>query len=130
MLKEIMVGVGGAALIAAIIVAIRSFRIKNEGGKVESIYVDELNIGEVKKWFSDKVTKESLKGTILYPTPENIAKWKLDIDASQQSNTLVRAVYDEEKDKIIAYREVIFSTLSPKLKELLDTNGGVLVIEN
>ena len=137
MLKEVMLvaggvvlGAGGVVLIPAIIDAIKKmFATKKDGGKVESVYVDELSIGEIKKWFSDKVTKETLKGVILYPTPENIAKWNLNIDGSQQGNMLIQAVYDEEKDEIVNYREVIFGTLSEKLKELLDANSGMLVIE-
>lgn len=129
MFKEIMFGAGGAVLIAAIIVAIRTFTVQKDDGKVESVYVDELSIGEIKTWFGDKIIKGMLKGALLYPTPENIAKWKFKIDDSYQGNMLIQAVYDEAKDKIINYREVIFGTLSPKLKELLDANGGILVIE-
>lgn len=127
--KEIMLGAGGVVLIAAIIVAIRRFRAKTGDGKVESVYVDELSIGEIKTWFGDKITKETLKGAILYPTPENVTRWEFNIDISHQNNMIIQAVYDEEKDKIIDYRTVLFSTLSAKLKELLDTNGGMLVIE-
>ena len=130
MLKEVMLGAGGVVLVVAIIAAIRISTAKKADGKVESVYVDELSIGEIKKWFSDKITKGTLKGAILYPTPENITKWKLNIDASQQGNMLIQAVYDEEKDRIVDYREVIFGTMSAKFKELLDANHGVLVIEN
>lgn len=129
MLKEIMLGAGGAALVVLIIAAFsRIFASKKSDEKVESIYVDELSIGEIKQWFSDNLEKETLKGAILYPTPENIDKWKLEIDASKQSNILIQAVYDEEKDEIVNFRQVIFGTLSTKLQELLDANGGVLVI--
>lgn len=138
MLKDFMLGVGvgvgvsvgGPILIKFIITAIKNYIAQKDSEKVDSVYVDELNIGEIKKWFSDKITKNTLKGIILYPTPDNIAKWKLNIDASEQGNILIQAVYDEEHDKIVDYREVIFGILNSKLKELLDTNGGVLVIEN
>lgn len=130
MLKEIVIGAGGVVLIAAIITAVRLYTAPKGGKKVESIYVDEFGVGEMKKWFTDKVTKRTLKGVILYPTPENISKWKLNIDAGRQSNLLIQAVYDEEKEELVAYREVVFSTLSSNLKELLETNGGTLVIEN
>lgn len=141
MLEEIGIGqviligagcVAGGALIVGIIAAVARFikRAQAEGEKVESIYTDELTMGEIKNWFSGKLSRETLKGMILCPTPENIAKWNLDIDKSELDNMLIQAVYDEEKDEITAYREVIFGTLSPKLKELLDTNGGAIVIES
>lgn len=134
MLKEILlvagIGAGVAALVFAIIKAIGNYKANKDAENVVRIYVDELNTGEIKMWFVDKIQKETLKGAILYPTPENIVKWKIQTDASNQDNMLIQAVYDEEKDEIIDYREVIFGKLSSKLQELLDTNGGMLVIEN
>lgn len=130
-IKNLAIGATiGAGVAAIIVAAIKVYKAKKSGEKIESIYVDELNTGEIKKWFSDKLTKEVLKGVLLYPTPENIDKWKFDIDVSRHSNMLIQAVYDEEKDEVTDYREIIYTTLSSKLKELLDTNGGVLVVEN
>lgn len=129
MWKQILIGAGGVALVIAIILAVRNYTADFGSEKIESVYVDELNVGEIKKWFSDKITTPDVKGAILYPTPVNIAKWKLNIDPAQQGNMLIQAVYDEGKDEILNYRQVIFGTLSSKLQELLDANGGVLVIE-
>lgn len=130
MIKEIILGTGGAVLIAAIIAAVIIYRSsRKDDGEIESIYVDELNTGEIKKWFSDRLTKETLKGVVLYPTPENISKWKLPVDAAHLDNTLIQAVFDEDKDEIADYREVVFGTLSEKLKDLLDANGGAFVID-
>lgn len=121
-------GILGGFISIAVIEAIKRYKTKHKED-IESIYVDELNIGEIKKWFSDKITSDVLKGVILYPTPENTAKWKLNIKKSEMSNMLIQAVYDEAHDNIVSYREIIFSALSPKLQELLDNNGGVFVVE-
>lgn len=129
MFKEVIIGAGGILIIATIIATIKRFMEKKDSECVDSIYIDELNVGEIKKWFADKVVKDTLKGLVLYPTEENITKWKLKIDASQQGNMLIQVIYDESKEEIVAYREIVFSSLSPKLKELLDSNGGVFVIE-
>lgn len=121
-------GILGGFISIAVIEAIKRYKTKHKED-IESIYVDELNIGEIKKWFSDKISSDVFKGVVLYPTPENTAKWKLNIKESEMSNMLIQAVYDEAHDNIVSYREIIFGALSPKLQELLDTNGGVFVVE-
>ena len=47
----------------------------------------------------------------------------------EQDNVLIQLIYDEANDKVVAYREVGYSEISEKVKELLDSNGGTLVIE-
>lgn len=133
MLKDFMIGFvvgsGSALLIPRIIKAIREFFSKSSHDTVESIYVDNLNVGEIKNWFVDKLTKDSFKGIIISPTTDNISKWNLNIDLNSSENMLIQAVYDEKRDAIIEYREVVYSILSDKMKQLLDLNEGVLVIE-
>ena len=84
-------------------------------------------MGEIKKWFVDKLTSSSLKGVIFYPTKENVEKWK--IKMPEQENALIQSVYDQNKDEVVAYREIAFSEMSSKLKELLAANGGSVIIE-
>lgn len=128
MIKEVLFGAAGVIAIAAIIAVVRYQMMQKENGEeVESLFVDELNMGELKAWFVDKLEMESTKGVVLLPTKENTEKWKVKMPESD--NMLIQIVYDEGADNITAYREIGFSSLSPKLKELLDTNGGTLVIE-
>lgn len=127
MVREILIGAGGVIVVAAIIAAVRYQMAHSEDESIESIFVDELNMGEIKKWFVDKITIDSYKGVIFYPTRENIEKWKLKMP--QQENMLVQLVYDQDKDKVVAYRNIAFSGMSPKLRELLDTHEGTIVFD-
>ena len=129
MTKEMLMGIGtcGIIMAAAVIAVARYMMAHKDDRNIERIFVDELNMGEVKKWFMDKITSDSLKGCIFYPTKENSEKWK--IKTPEQKNMLVQAVYNEDKDEIVAYREITFSEMSPKLKELLEANKGTVVIE-
>lgn len=47
----------------------------------------------------------------------------------EQENALIQSVYDQNKDEVVAYREIAFSEMSSKLKELLAANGGSVIIE-
>lgn len=129
MTKEMLMGIGtcGIIMAAAVIAVARYMMAHKDDRNIERIFVDELNMGEVKKWFMDKITSDSLKGCIFYPTKENSEKWK--IKTPEQKNMLVQAVYNEDKDEIVAYREITFSEMSPKLNELLETGEGIVVIE-
>ena len=98
-----------------------------DDGEIESVFVDELNMGEIKKWFVEKMTNDSMKGIVFLPTKENVDKWK--VKMPEQDNVLIQLIYDEANDKVIAYREVGYAEISEKVKELLASNGGPLVIE-
>ena len=100
---------------------------KEKDEEVERIFVDELNVGEIKAWFLGKLINENQKGVVFYPTKENTEKWKVKLPENQ--NQLIQIVYDVESDKVVAYREIAFAELSEKLKILLDTNGGTFVID-
>lgn len=129
MVKEVLIGAAGAIVIAAIIAAmIRYIKAKEKSGKpIERIYIDELNTGEIKAWFKDKFSNDNQKGVVFYPTKENTEKWKVKMPDNQ--NLLIQIVYDMDEDNVVSYREIAFSELSEKLRELLDANGGTLVIE-
>lgn len=127
MVKEILIGAGGAIVIAAIIAAVKYKMDHKDDGKIESVFVDELNMGEIKKWFVEKMLNDSMKGIVFLPTKVNVDKWK--VKMPEQDNVLIQLIYDEANDKVIAYREVGYAEISEKVKELLDTNGGTLVIE-
>lgn len=128
MVKELLIGAAGVIVIAAIIAAIKYIKEKEESGEpIERIFIDELNIGEIKSWFKDKLLSGNQKGVVFYPTKENTEKWKVKMPDNQ--NLLIQIVYDMDEDNVVSYREIAFSELSEKLKELLDTNGGTLVID-
>lgn len=127
MVKEILIGAGSVIVVAAII-AVTKYQMehKDDDSNVEKIYLDEVNLGEIKSWFKDKLS-ENKKGVIFYPTEENIRKWKVKMPSSK--NMLIQIVFDVDADKTTDYREISFSSLSPKFKELIDENGGTIVIE-
>ncbi len=127
MVKEILIGAGGVIVVAAIIAAVRYQMLHKDDGSIENIFVDQLNLGEIKNWFVDKITIDSYKGVVFYPTRENAERWKIKIP--EQENMLIQLVYDQDKDKVVAYRNIAFSEMSPKLKELLDANNGTIVID-
>lgn len=128
MVKEALLIAAGAITVVAIIAIVRYQMSKKESGEdVERIFVDELNIGEIKKWFVDKLTDDNKKGVIFYPTEENTEKWK--VKMPENKNQLIQIVYDVDADKVVEYREIAFTELSEKLKALLDENNGTLVID-
>ena len=127
MVKEILIGAGGIIVIAAIIAAVKYKMAHKDDGEIESIFVDVLNMGEIKKWFVEKMINDSMKGVVFLPTKENVSKWK--VKMPEQDNVLIQLIYDEANDKVVAYREVGYAEISEKVKELLDSNGGTLVIE-
>lgn len=128
MVKEVLIGVAGVIVVAAIVAVVKYQMSKKENGEeVEKIFVDELNIGEIKAWFKDKLLSEEQKGVVFYPTKENTEKWKVKIP--EDENLLIQIVYDTNTDSVVSYREITFAELSEKLKELMDNNGGTLVID-
>lgn len=128
MVKEILLGATGVFVVAAIAAVVRYQMSKSvKGEEVEKIFVDELNVGEIKAWFTGKLENENQKGVIFYPTKENTDKWK--VKMPENRNQLIQIVYDMEEDKVVAYREIAFAELSEKMKDLLEDNGGTLVID-
>lgn len=127
MVKEILIGAGGVIVIAAIMAAAKYKMAHKEDSEIEKVFVDELNMGEIKKWFVEKLLNDAMKGVVFLPTNENVNKWK--VKMPEQDNVLIQLIYDEANDKVIAYREVGYAEISDKLKKLLDINDGTLVIE-
>ena len=127
MVKEILMGAGGVIVVAAIIAAVKYQMNHKDDGEIERVFVDELNMGEIKKWFVEKMYEDSVKGLVFLPTKENVIKWK--VKMPEQENVLIQLVYDEAKDKVVSYREIGYAEISEKLKDLLDSNGGTIVID-
>lgn len=127
MVKEILIGAGGVVVVAAVIAAIHYQMVHKDDESIESVFIDELNMGEIKKWFIEKITVDSLKGVVFYPTKENIEKWG--VKMQEQENMLIQLVYNQDKNEVVAYRKIAFAELSLELKKLLNTNGGTIVID-
>lgn len=98
---------------------------KSVGEPVESIYVDELGMGEIKAWFS--IVAEHIKGIVLMPTKDNLNKWN--IKMPEREHVLIQLVYDEKKEKVLSYREIGYSEMSEKLQALMESSDGTIVIE-
>lgn len=132
MVKEVLLGVGGVVVGAAAIYAIYALvkyikEQKELGITPERSYSDEVNINEIKVWFSEKIKSENELGVLFYPTEENLKKYNLDLDV--KDNIIIQMVYNKDANKVVSYREIAFGEMSAKLKELLDGNGGTLVLE-
>lgn len=128
MVKEVLLGATGVIVVTAVIAAIRYRMSKNEAGEeVEQIFVDKLNIGEIKSWFVGKMENENQKGVVFLPTRENTEKWK--VKMPENKHQIIQIVYDMNLDQVVAYRQIAFTEMSDKLKTLLDYNGGTLVID-
>lgn len=137
MLKEIftgfsggvIVGAGGVIVIEVIVATVKQYLMNhNDDQEIERVFVDELNMGEIKKWFAENITGDSMVGVLLLPTKENIAKWKIKKMPSHD-NVLVQLVYNEAEEQLVSYREVGYAEIGEKVKELLEANDGMIVIE-
>lgn len=132
MVKEVLFGVGGVVVGAAAIYAIYALvkyikEQKKLGITPERSYSDEINLNEIKEWFSEKIKLGNELGVLFYPTEENLKKYNLDLDV--KDNIIIQMVYNQDANEVAGYREIAFGEMSAKLKELLDGNGGALVLE-
>jgi len=128
-MKEFIV-VGGIVVAGVVIYALIKYKnkLQDEDIKVERMYIDDLNVIEIKKWFKEKMISNNCQGVLLYPTSNNIEKWNIKLDEKNE-NMIIQVVYDKSKDIVLDYREVFFENLSENLKKLLDDNNGCIVIE-
>ena len=129
MVKEVLIGVVGVAVGAVAIYALVKYlkEQRDMGITPERSYSDEVNINEIKKWFSEKINSEDEVGVLFYPTEENLKKWDLELDVAD--NVIIQMVYNQKENNVVSYREIAFGEMSEKLKELLDSNGGTVVLE-
>lgn len=136
MIKEILIVVGrvvvggvvGTAAIYAIYALVKYIKEQKDTGVTrERLYSDELNINEIKQWFAEKINPEDEVGVLFNPTEENLKKWELDMDIAD--NVILLMAYNQKADKVVSYCEIAFGEMSKKLKELLDSNGGTVVLE-
>lgn len=129
MVKEVLIGVVGVAVGAVAIYAFVKYlkEQRDMGITPERSYSDEVNINEIKKWFSEKINSEDEVGVLFYPTEENLKKWDLELDVAD--NVIIQMVYNQKENNVVSYREIAFGEMSEKLKELLDSNGGTVVLE-
>lgn len=132
MVKEVLTCVGGVVAGAVVVYAIyelaKYVRKQNELGVTpERAFSDDLNINEVKQWFAGKMNSDDEVGILCYPTEENIKKWNIEV--STNDHMIIQMVYNQKTNNIIEYREIAFTNMSDKLKDLLESNGGTVVLE-
>lgn len=77
------------------------------------IFVSDLDMGEMKSWFSKNMSSNNHKGVL------RLIKGK---------NTVVQTVYDNSTDKIVISRKITFGELSDKVEDMFDKNNGTVVI--
>ncbi len=129
MFKEVLIGAAVVAIIAVVIIALRKYLKEQQdlGITPERVFFDDLNLNEIKGWFNGKIDSEDKVGVLLYPNKENLEKWKLNID--ENDHMIIQMVYNKSSDEVVSYREIAFSEMSIKLKEMMDNSGGSVVIE-
>jgi len=132
MVKEVLIGVGGVVVGAVAIYALYALvkylkEQKELGITPERSYSDEVNINEIRQWFFEKINSKDEVGVLFYPTEENLKKYELDLDVAD--NVIIQMVYNQKINEVVSYREIAFGKMSAKLMELLDSNGGTLVLE-
>lgn len=130
--REILIGAGmvfvGAVAIYAIYAFVKYIQEQRELGITpERSYFDEVNINEIKQWFSEKIDSEDVVGVLFYPTEDNLKKWKLDMDVAD--NIIIQITYNQKSNEVVSYREIAFDKMSAKLRDLLDSNGGTVILE-
>ena len=129
--REILIGAGmvfvGAVAIYAIYAFVKYIQEQRELGITpERSYFDEVNINEIKQWFSEKIDSEDVVGVLFYPTEDNLKKWKLDMDVAD--NIIIQITYNKKSNEVVSYREIAFDKMSAKLRDLLDSNGGTVIL--
>lgn len=129
MVKEVLIGtLVGAATICVIYILVKYIKEQKESGITpERSYSDEVNIYEIKQWFSEKINSEDETGVLFYPTEENLKRWEVDMDVAD--NVIIQMVYSRKTNEVVSYREIAFGNMDAKLKELLYNNGGTVVFE-
>lgn len=129
MFKEVLIGAAVAAIIAAVIIALRKYlkEQQDSGISPERVFFDDLNLNEIKGWFNGKIDSADKVGVLLYPNKENLEKWKLNIE--ENDHMIIQMVYNKASDDVVSYREIAFTEMSSKLKEMMDNSGGSVVIE-
>ncbi len=129
MIKEVLIGAAVLAIIVAAIAALIKYLKEQQelGITPERVFFDDLNLNEIKGWYKGKIDSEDKVGVLLYPNKENLEKWKLNIE--ENDHMIIQMVYNKTADEVVSYREIAFTEMSSKLKEMLDNSGGSVVIE-
>lgn len=96
----------------------------------EQLVVDKLTGSDLTPWFRQKNADKKFKNVVLYPNKKNIAKFNLPQNVEEDmGNMLIQALFDENNNKIILSRSVMFESMDTALAEILKTNDGMLIVE-
>lgn len=129
MFKNVIAGGVLGVVVLAAILAIRKY-LQEDGVKIEEGYEDVIGIGHIKEYFRDKSVSGDIKGIVIYPTTENINKYKGLKDVIKEGNNhLYLVVYDTVNEKVICCKKYGFSSISDQVKDVIDQNGGIVVLE-
>ena len=137
MLKNIIAGVIGVGLGAAIIYFIVSKLTKKEVDNeiLNSLFneksdIENLNGSELAKWFKAKMEgKEgNIKMILSYIDKELLAKYGFSLKEDVKTdNVLLQFLYDEDTSKIIENRLIRFTNIDTNLQAQLEENEGLIV---
>ena len=137
MLKNIIAGVIGVGLGAAIIYFIVSKLTKKEVDNeiLNSLFneksdIENLNGPELAKWFKAKMEgKEgNIKMILSYIDKELLAKYGFSLKEDVKTdNVLLQFLYDEDTSKIIENRLIRFTNIDTNLQAQLEENDGLIV---
>lgn len=137
MLKNIIAGVIGVGLGAAIIYFIVSKLTKKEVDNeiLNSLFneksdIENLNGPELAKWFKAKMEgKEgNIKMILSYIDKELLAKYGFSLKEDVKTdNVLLQFLYDEDTSKIIENRLIRFTNIDTNLQAQLEENEGLIV---
>lgn len=137
MLKNIIAGVIGIGLGAAIIYFIVSKLTKKEidNEVLDSLFnekseIENLNGPELAKWFKAKMDgKEgNIKMVLSYIDKELLSKYGFSLKEDVKTeNVLLQFLYDEDSSNIIENRLIRFSNIDTNLQAQLEENEGLIV---
>lgn len=137
MLKNIIAGVIGVGLGAAIIYFIVSKLTKKEVDNeiLNSLFdektdIENLNGPELAKWFKSKMEgKEgNLKMILSYIDKELLKKYGFIVKEDVKTdNVLLQFIYDEDTSNMIENRLIHFTNIDTNLQAQLEENEGMIV---
>lgn len=112
------------AAILGIVIAIRGSNKKKVDWAELQMAVDVFTAAKAKDWFAEKGSKQLL---VAYLTQSMVKELDIHVEKIDAAHYLVLAALDE-KNQVKTYQLVNFDRLENSLKELLDSNGGKIVI--
>lgn len=110
-MSKILLIVGGASLLALLLLVVRKLRPAAGDGDMEEVELDTLDLAEVLAWFkgrNDLLSKQSVVAVLL----------KVEADAGRAAGrqAFVQSFLDRDTDHIIHARKIFAVRLAPELE--------------